>query len=96
MSNAFDLVIESARNNNSIDGNYWSSYTGYDLNKDGVGDVPFRPVKLFSYIVSQVPESMILMQSLFVDIINYSEKVRPVFTPENVMDHEPLMSKVKY
>jgi len=96
ISNSFDLVLESARNNNTIDGNYWSSYTGYDLDKNGIGDIPFRPVKLFSYIVSRTPESMVLLRSLFIDIIDFSEKVRPMFTPENVMDHAPLMNKVVY
>ena len=83
IGNNFDLVIESAKNNNTIDGNYWSDYTGYDLDRDGIGDVPYRPVKLFSYIISIAPESMVLLRSFFVDIINYSEKVRPVFPPEN-------------
>ncbi len=96
ISNSFDLLIESSRNNNSIDGNYWSSYTGYDLDKDGIGDVPFRPVKLFSYIVTLAPEAMVLLRSLFIDIINFSEKIRPAFTPENVMDHSPLMQKVMH
>ena len=36
-----------------FDKNYWSNYTGYDLDKNGIGDVPYRPVKLFSYIVNQ-------------------------------------------
>jgi nitrous oxidase accessory protein len=96
ISNSFDLVLESARNNNTINGNYWSSYTGYDLDKNGIGDIPFRPVKLFSYIVSRTPESMVLLRSLFIDIIDFSERVRPMFTPENVMDHAPLMNKVVY
>jgi nitrous oxidase accessory protein len=95
VSNTFDLSISSPpNNNNNFDGNYWSDYTGYDLNRDGVGDVPHRPVKLFNYIVNQTPEATVLLRSLFVDLINFSEKVSPIFTPKNVIDHSPVMKKI--
>ncbi len=94
MHNAFDLSYNSRLNNNKFEANYWSEYTGYDLNKDGIGDVPFRPVKLFSYVVNQTPETLVLLRSLFVDIINFSEKVSPVFTPDNLKDNTPLMNPV--
>ncbi len=92
--NSNDLVINGRVNNNSFDNNHWSSYTGYDLDKDGAGDVAYRPVKLYSYIQGQVPESIILMRSFFIDLLNFSEKVSPVFTPENVLDHRPLLNRV--
>lgn len=92
--NAFDLSYNSQLNSNRFENNYWSDYTGYDLNKDGIGDVPYRPVKLFSYIVNQTPEALVLLRSLFVDIINFSEKVSPVFTPDNLVDKNPLMKIV--
>ncbi len=91
--NSFDVSYNSKLNNNLFLNNYWSSYTGYDLDKDGFGDVPYRPVKLFSYIVNRTPETIILMRSLFVDIIDFSEKVSPVFTPDNLVDKAPLMRK---
>jgi nitrous oxidase accessory protein len=93
MNNSFDLAYNSNINDNKFDNNYWSEYTGYDLDKNGVGDVPFRPVKLFSYIVNKTPEALVLLRSLFVDIINFSEKVSPVFTPDNLMDNNPLMKR---
>ncbi len=82
----------SMLNNNLFISNYWSNYTGYDLDKNGVGDVPHYPVKLFSYILNEAPEAIVLMRSLFVDIINFSEKVSPVFTPKEVMDEMPSMT----
>jgi nitrous oxidase accessory protein len=94
MHNAFDLSYNSRLNNNKFEANYWSDYTGYDLNKDGIGDVPFRPVKLFSYVVQQSPETLVLLRSLFVDIINFSEKVSPIFTPDNLRDNKPLMQAI--
>jgi nitrous oxidase accessory protein len=94
ISNTFDLSINNVATENSFDGNYWSDYTGYDLDRNGVGDVPYRPVKLFNYIVNQTPEATILLRSLFIDLINFSEKVSPVFTPKNVLDHSPFMKKI--
>lgn len=89
ISNTFDVSYNSKMNDNTFNGNYWGDYTGYDLDKDGVGDVPYRPVKLFSYIVNKTPETIVLMRSLFVDIINFSERVSPVFTPDNLIDATP-------
>jgi nitrous oxidase accessory protein len=93
--NSFDLSYNSNINDNVFKDNYWSNYTGYDLDKDGVGDVPFRPVKLFSYVVNKTPETIILMRSLFIDIIDFSEKVSPVFTPDNLQDATPQMIRYK-
>ena len=95
LHNSFDLSYNSKLNDNSFNNNYWSEYTGYDLDKNGVGDVPYRPVKLFSYVVNKTPETIVLLRSLFVDIINFSEKVSPAFTPDNLADNKPLMKRVK-
>lgn len=92
--NSFDLAYTGHLNDNSFDRNYWSEYTGYDLDKDGIGDVPFRPVKLFSYVATQVPESIIMIRSLFVYLIDFSEKVSPVFTPDNLLDSQPYMKQL--
>jgi nitrous oxidase accessory protein len=93
MHNSLDLSYNTKIHDNKFDNNYWSEYTGYDLDNDGVGDVPYRPVKLFSYVVNKTPEALVLLRSLFVDIINFSEKVSPVFTPDNLMDSNPLMKR---
>jgi len=93
--NSFDISYNSKLNDNEFNSNYWSSYTGYDLDKNGVGDVPYRPVKLFSYIVNRTPETIILLRSLFIDIIDFSERVSPVFTPDDLLDSTPLMKKIE-
>ena len=93
MHNSLDLSYNTKIHDNKFDNNYWSEYTGYDLDNDGIGDVPYRPVKLFSYVVNKTPEALVLLRSLFVDVINFSEKVSPVFTPDNLMDLNPLMKK---
>ncbi len=94
--NSFDLSYNSKLNDNNFDNNYWSNYTGYDLDKNGIGDVPYRPVKLFSYIVNRTPETIILLRSLFIDIIDFSEKVSPVFTPDDLLDNNPSIKKIEW
>jgi len=96
LSNSFDISYNSRLNDNVFENNYWSSYTGYDLDKNGIGDIPYRPVKLFSYIVNRTPETIILLRSLFIDIIDFSEKVSPVFTPDNLFDNFPRMKVIKH
>jgi nitrous oxidase accessory protein len=94
LSNAMDFVLNGRVNSNTFNGNYWTEYAGYDLDRDQRGDVPHRPVKLFSYIVSRAPESIVLLRSLFIELLNFSEKVSPAFTPAGILDEEPLMHPV--
>lgn len=94
--NSFDISYNGRINSNKFDNNYWSNYTGYDLDKNGIGDVPYRPVKLFTYIVNRTPETIILLRSLFIDIIDFSEKVSPVFTPDDLMDENPRMKPINH
>ena len=95
-NNSFELGVSGKSDSNDFDGNYWSSHTGYDLDKDGVADIPYRPVKLFSRIISKIPSTSILMRSLLIDIIDFAEKVNPVLTPDNLKDHRPSMKIIDY
>jgi len=94
LNNTFDLSYRGSLNGNNFNGNHWSTYSGYDLDKDGIGDIPYRPVKLFSYIVNMTPEAIVMLRSLFVDLIDFSERVSPVFTPDNLLDERPLMRAI--
>jgi nitrous oxidase accessory protein len=91
ISNTFDLTTNGKRNNNDFHDNFWDQYSGYDLDKDGIGDVPHRPVRLFSYLISKVPESIILLRSFFIDMLNIAERVAPVLTPQSLSDERPRM-----
>ncbi|MFD2518718.1 nitrous oxide reductase family maturation protein NosD [Salinimicrobium flavum] len=96
LSNSFDVAYTGNINENEFRRNYWSDYTGYDLDKDGTGDVPYRPVKLFSYLVNRTPEAIILLRSMFIGLLDFSEKVSPVFTPAELTDDSPQMKKIKW
>lgn len=93
IGNSFDVTTNSTRNYNSFENNYWSEYKGYDLNKDGIGDIPHRPVKLFSIIIEQNRPSLILIRSLFVELLNAAENIFPSLTPQTLTDNKPRMKK---
>lgn len=96
ISNTFEVVTNSHSNYNLFENNYWSDYSGYDLNRDRIGDVPHSPIKLFSYVTEQVPASMILLRSSFVDVLNLAEKITPVITPESYRDLKPRMKAIQW
>lgn len=94
ITNSFDILTNSRNNFNDFSGNYWSRYSGYDLNKDGIGDVAFRPVKMFSVIVERQQASMILINSLFIELLNLTESVIPSLTPVDLVDNKPSMYQI--
>jgi nitrous oxidase accessory protein len=95
IENSFDVTTNSRRNPNLFEGNYWSRYAGYDLTGDGYGDVPFRPVRLFSMIIERTPIAIVLLRSIFVDLLDIAERVAPVLTPETLVDERPRMKEVQ-
>jgi nitrous oxidase accessory protein len=90
--NSFDVATNSRSTSATVAGNWWDRYHGYDLDRDGKGDVPFRPVRLFSLLVANEPASVILMRSLFVDLLDAAESALPVLTPDSFVDTAPAMA----
>lgn len=91
IGNSFDVSTNSVKNYNEFNNNFWSDYIGYDLNKDGIGDIPYRPVKLFSLIVEKNRPTLILLRSMMIDLLDLAERVFPVLTPETLLDNSPRM-----
>jgi nitrous oxidase accessory protein len=94
LDNSFDITTNSRQNFSTFDKNFWSKYQGYDLNKNDIGDVPYYPVKLYSIIVEQQQPSIILLHSLFIEMLDIAESIFPALTPENLVDKSPLMRRV--
>jgi nitrous oxidase accessory protein len=90
-SNTFDMVTNGSLVLNTINHNYWDRYEGYDLNRDNIGDVPYRPVSLYGTIIERMPTAVLLWRSFFVFLIDRAEKAMPAITPENLKDNSPSM-----
>lgn len=90
--NTFDVATNSqASSPSAFAENYWDGYAGYDLDRDGFGDTPFRPVRLFSVLVEQNEPLLILLRSFFLDLLEAAERVAPVLTPDKLVDGRPMM-----
>lgn len=89
--NTFDLVTNGSLVLNTIESNYWDRYEGYDLNRDQVGDVPYRPISMYGMIVERMPTAVLLWRSFLVFLLDRAEKAIPVITPENLKDNLPSM-----
>lgn len=93
--NTFDIATNGSLMLNNFDKNYWDKYEGYDLNKDNVGDVPYRPVSLFSMIAENNGNAMMLFRSFMVTLFDKTEKVLPGIIPEGLKDNYPVMKPFK-
>jgi len=89
--NTFDVATNSRETSTAFAGNYWDAYRGYDLDRDGIGDVPFRPVRLFSVLVARNAPALILLRSAFVGLLDAAERVIPALTPQALADARPAM-----
>lgn len=93
--NTFDVGTNGSLVLNTFNGNYWDKYEGYDLDRNGIGDVPYRPVSLYSMIAERNPSTMMLFRSFMVTLLDKSEKIIPGATPENLKDDKPEMRPLK-
>ena len=89
-ANTFDVATNGRQHSSVFHGNWWDAYRGYDLDRDGTGDVPFRPVRLFAYLVERYPPALVVNRSLFVGLLDAAERVLPVLSPEALTDQAPL------
>jgi nitrous oxidase accessory protein len=95
LNNTFDVTTNGSLVLTTFDHNYWDKYEGYDLNKDHVGDVPYRPVSLFSMIAEENPSAMMLFRSFMVTLFDKTERILPGIIPENLKDNFPMMKPLQ-
>lgn len=94
LGNTFDIATNGSLVLNNFDRNYWDKYDGYDLNRDGYGDVPYHPVSLYAMVAEKNPSVMMLFHSFIVSLLDRTEKVMPSITPTDLVDHIPFMKPI--
>lgn len=89
--NTFDVSTNGSEVLNEFSNNYWDKYSGYDLDRNGLGDVPYHPISIYSTIIENNPVAMLLFRSFMVTLLEKTEKLIPSITPENFKDEYPNM-----
>lgn len=93
--NTFTVGTNSGSGSSAVfEGNWFDDYRGYDLDRDGRGDVPHRPVRLFSVLVARYEPALVLQGSVFVRLLDAAERALPALTPETLVDRSPVMRPV--
>lgn len=87
--NIFDVSTNSRNSENLFQGNFWSKYEGFDLDRDGVGDIPHSPVSFFSYWVAKYDILLILLESPVIRFLEISERMFPIMRPDSLLDESP-------
>ncbi len=102
LNNTFQVMTDTDRTTNKFyigsTGNFWSDYAGYngyDLDRDGIGDVPYKPVKLLSYLMKRYPDLTVFLESPGLKALEFAERVLPILNPVELEDPYPLIEPVK-
>lgn len=82
----------------SVDGrgNYWSDHAAFDIDGDGVADMPYRPNDLIDHILWTQPAAQLLLGSPAVQLIRWTQSKFPSLLPGGVIDSSPLMKASPY
>jgi nitrous oxidase accessory protein len=75
-------------------GNYWSDNPTFDLNGDGIADVPYRPNDMIDRIIWAYPMARLLLNSPAVEALRWAQSAFPAIRPGGVRDEAPLMAPV--
>ncbi|WP_415182361.1 nitrous oxide reductase family maturation protein NosD [Phaeovulum sp.] len=76
-------------------GNYWSDFAAYDLNGDGLADMPYRPNDSMDHILWSQPAAKLLLGSPAVQLVKWSQSAFPALLPGGVIDSHPMMRPVE-
>jgi len=91
--NDYPVALDMRHTDNAFDdgahGNYWSESAPYDLDGDGVSDVPYSPVSAFSFVSKQYPDLAVLSASPAVAALGVAERVFPALRPSEAVDRFP-------
>jgi nitrous oxidase accessory protein len=76
-------------------GNYFDDYAGYDLDGDGVGDVPYELRSLVSDLVSETPALAFFRGTPALALAEMVGRIVPILEPRRLLvDPAPRMAPI--
>lgn len=76
-------------------GNYWSNFHGYDLDGDGISDIPHRVQGIFDHLQGEYPFFRLYVYSPAAQALIFAEHLLPFIEKAKHVDHAPLMHPIK-
>lgn len=75
-------------------GNFWSDFAAYDVNGDGLADMPYRPNDAMDHVLWTQPAAKLLLGSPAVQLVRWSQAAFPALLPGGVIDSHPQMRPI--
>ncbi|MCE9777660.1 nitrous oxide reductase family maturation protein NosD [Shewanella algae] len=75
-------------------GNYWSSYQGWDLDGDGIGDTPYLPNDALDRLFWLYPEARWLLDSPVVLLLRWLQRQLALAEDIGIRDSFPLLQPI--
>jgi nitrous oxidase accessory protein len=91
--NSEQMAIQGGgQGQNTWAGNYWSDYTGFDAQGDGLGDIPYHADRLFESLTDREPLLRVLSYSPAGQAVEMAAEAFPIFQPRpKLSDAAPSM-----
>lgn len=82
----------TASGQNVWQNNYWSDYTGFDGDGDGLGDTPYQAERFFEGLTDQEPRLRLLIYSPAAQAIEFAGRAFPIIRPQpKLTDQTPSL-----
>lgn len=95
VSNMVDVDSESRHSSQSewVE-NFWDNYDGFDRDKDGIGDTPYRILKYSDVLSGSHPMAQFFHGSPVATLVSIVERMLPLTEPtELIVDPKPRLGK---
>jgi len=99
VSNHSQLQVEGGGNALEVDwnGNSFDDYAGYDMDRDGFGDIPYELRRLSSQLESTYPQLQFFRGAITLELLDAISSLFPMVEPETTLiDPRPMVGAVEW